>query len=1263
MTEPIQPTSSGSESSTKTSSSLALSSSSLPTSKSTTSTDTKDTARVTPMPCQPQESSLSKTRSPVTVSVVAASSSSSNKAPTNTCTTGLTAYGNPDRETTTCTAACTSECNDIGTKNTVAGTTMPVKTTPMTTATEPTVKTTAPSRPLPSCSPPPCLPSPSSIVSAPVITSCSATTAPAITTGNAGTFGASKNDIATKDKTTCTNEIITTTTTTTTTTTANITMVVPKTSETEEEERKPETTTNTSTSTEIKNPDSKSSGNPKQSKTELQSSGVKSTSTKKLKPSKAEVRAKDKAKDKAKATRQKTAQNLSKEMQTYIYSNPRTTAYRAAHYRPSLETFQKVSFSHYVRYVLLGVDMETDSNGGKGRGKGRGRSKSKSRARGKSNVLLNDIDDDVKIELMNEEPYYSDDSDEDSEDNSNDNDNENNNDESKKAKNLNQTDYDVNEAQRVNDKTEDTMKEEVKLEKGIPVEDRTEDIKKGDPVVQLKHDNDGKMEIDSNSISVTNVDTSHQPQENDLDQDKEIQHQQDHQSHAVDTKAISDQLTTIPTTNVMSQTPPPSLLSSEIISVSKPEEKGGEEKIQTENETLTSLPQQKQEIPQSKSSSPPPLETTSRNNVTKRRMTTRSQTKSIPVPSSPGKENIYSKQYYVGPRIQRRQRRRRSQEQDNEQESTVEGGKSLQCTSKNKNEKKQSTAKKQQQQSSEPPSQPLLRSSPRTVSKPKPKPLTSRNVIKKLIPAEPKKLDLDSLKLSDGIGKITPPVGWWDYTGIGKDLSGRGKPWQPGTKLGDMVIPQPIKQCAYGIGGVYDFTMMELPSITVAEFRKEADGYRKRQLGSEYDDINDVEAMGDEKMDMLARKFWKRLGPTMESSKYGADMEGSLFNGDEACGWNVDQLDSCLQLLLADVNKKDLEELKNKKLTEEDFRMPGVNSAYLYFGMWASVFCAHTEDMNLLSINYLHAGAPKYWYAISPKDRGRFESLMASLFSHQSSSCKEFLRHKRSLVSPSILTKAGIEYTTQVQRAGDIMITYPGSYHFGFNTGFNVAESTNFAVPEWIPLGDEARVCMCHPHSVRIEMNRFKTLLSEYERDQLVNVQNGLPKVTYSQWARDNVKSKIRKRQRETQEDNEKPESSNKIQKTDRSTKKRGMVVEVMKLLVNDGVKSAATKHRTSSKKRKTASSKGKKKYEEDDYRIALKLKKSSLCQKKQTPVLCLLESGPEYHYFAGNVSAIVEDHARIHFVGTSKCDDLWIPTDSENLFLDGGRWEEHKSS
>lgn len=60
------------------------------------------------------------------------------------------------------------------------------------------------------------------------------------------------------------------------------------------------------------------------------------------------------------------------------------------------------------------------------------------------------------------------------------------------------------------------------------------------------------------------------------------------------------------------------------------------------------------------------------------------------------------------------------------------------------------------------------------------------------------------------------------------------------------------------------------------------------------------------------------------------------------------------------------------------------------------------------------------------------------------------------------------------------MITFPGAYHGGFNHGFNLAESTNFAIDRWIREGRGASYCRCSPHSVRIDVDRFETLVRQH---------------------------------------------------------------------------------------------------------------------------------------------------------------------------------------
>lgn len=59
------------------------------------------------------------------------------------------------------------------------------------------------------------------------------------------------------------------------------------------------------------------------------------------------------------------------------------------------------------------------------------------------------------------------------------------------------------------------------------------------------------------------------------------------------------------------------------------------------------------------------------------------------------------------------------------------------------------------------------------------------------------------------------------------------------------------------------------------------------------------------------------------------------------------------------------------------------------------------------------------------------------------------------------------------QECGEIIITFPYGFHAGFNHGFNVAESTNFASNRWVDYGKEALICLCRSDTVKIDMDIF----------------------------------------------------------------------------------------------------------------------------------------------------------------------------------------------
>ncbi|KAM8939760.1 lysine-specific demethylase 4B [Pelodytes ibericus] len=282
-----------------------------------------------------------------------------------------------------------------------------------------------------------------------------------------------------------------------------------------------------------------------------------------------------------------------------------------------------------------------------------------------------------------------------------------------------------------------------------------------------------------------------------------------------------------------------------------------------------------------------------------------------------------------------------------------------------------------------------------------------------------------------GLAKVIPPKEW--------------RPRRTYDDLDEMVIPAPIQQVVTGQSGLFTQYNIQKKPMTVGEYRKLANS--DKYCTPRHQDFDDLE-----------RKYWKNL--TFVSPIYGADISGSLYDSDINL-WNIAGLNTLLDMVEHECG----------------IIIEGVNTPYLYFGMWKTTFAWHTEDMDLYSINYLHFGEPKSWYAIPPEHGKRLERLAKGFFPGSSQGCDAFLRHKMTLISPSILKKYGIPFDRITQEAGEFMITFPYGYHAGFNHGFNCAESTNFATLRWIDYGKMATECTCRKDMVKISMDVFVKVL------------------------------------------------------------------------------------------------------------------------------------------------------------------------------------------
>jgi jumonji domain-containing protein 2 len=205
----------------------------------------------------------------------------------------------------------------------------------------------------------------------------------------------------------------------------------------------------------------------------------------------------------------------------------------------------------------------------------------------------------------------------------------------------------------------------------------------------------------------------------------------------------------------------------------------------------------------------------------------------------------------------------------------------------------------------------------------------------------------------------------------------------------------------------------------------------------------------------VEKSFWKSI--IRSKSRYGVStMNASLFQ-DAVIPWNLGKLDTLLNRVSENI--------------------PGVTNPYLYIGNYPTLFPWHVEDLDLLSVNYIHFGSPKKWWVVPEKHFQKFKSRSLELANRNNFSipCKEFLRHKGFLAEPSKILDEG-EFFEGMHYAGEFMFVLSRAFHAGYNCGWNCAESVNLASPSWLNQLSSLEQCFCSPECVTIDIQHTLSL-------------------------------------------------------------------------------------------------------------------------------------------------------------------------------------------
>lgn len=150
--------------------------------------------------------------------------------------------------------------------------------------------------------------------------------------------------------------------------------------------------------------------------------------------------------------------------------------------------------------------------------------------------------------------------------------------------------------------------------------------------------------------------------------------------------------------------------------------------------------------------------------------------------------------------------------------------------------------------------------------------------------------------------------------------------------------------------------------------------------------------IGTRTIEQMEDLCWDNVKSAKSAPLYAIDNPVSLFTR-HCSSWNLNKL-----------SEKDSIIHGNEKNT-----MNGIHTSFAFIGSAFTSFSFHIEDGNLSSISYNHLGKPKIWYVVPGEYGSKLEELVKSCTPSEER-CSLFIRHKRTMIPPSVLEKNEIKF-------------------------------------------------------------------------------------------------------------------------------------------------------------------------------------------------------------------------------------------------------------